>query len=66
MRKCWISDQQQHENRVGIIGIKVGENVSYFKRRQQRRNGKPRKQSERKHKLSVERNLAYINRQCAR
>lgn len=48
--------------RVGVIGIKVGEDVNHFKRRQQRRTGNLEKKSKRKHKLKVERNLTYVNR----
>lgn len=44
--------------KVGLIEIKVGEHVTHFKRRW---NRKPRKQSKRKHKLGVKRNANGLN-----
>lgn len=48
--------------RVGVIGIKVEEDVNHFKRRQQRRTGSLEKKSKRRHNLKGERNLMYVNR----
>lgn len=48
--------------RVGVIGIEVEEDVSHFKRRQQRRTGSLEKKSKRKHTLKGERNLMCVNR----